>query len=157
MSTIRHNEDMFFSHSRIEEEAKKYNGFDWMEVYEALGIDIEPILAENIGVYENYAALHRDSNDNSKILALVDEENNRIYKCLRDKIDVCLREMPPWGEELSEQSQKVLLACRAFAWQIGHTSNHHTYCQSVWKGLSEVKNDYSFLDIYHVIFPYMWD
>lgn len=132
----KHSDNMIFSFREIKKEAKKYEGYDWTEVYWALGISV-------VGGG----------------LDMKSDANQALYKRLRDEIDIVLASiyMIPGTPKISERSKQVLLVCRAYCWAAGRMKNSHSYLQPVWRGLSEVRDDSEFLKLYSELFPYIWD
>ena len=139
----QHN-SMLFSFSKIKKEAKTYKGWDWSEVYKRLGIPHELENEENTGT-------------NEPNIKNIFTEDHKIYKQLRDELDVCFKELPPWGTGLSVRSKEVLLSCRAYTYAAGTLKNSHDYKQPVWRGLSKVESDEEFIKLYRELFPYIWD
>lgn len=140
---------MIHTTEEIIKESKTYRGNDWSEIYDSLGIDSE-------GRYLTEEEKNLPVDKRSEIYDAIDEE---VYNRLRVRIDkIIVKLMVEDGEEkLTEEEKKTILACRAYTWAAGHGSNHYTFFQPLWRGLSLVTSDMSFLDAFGRIFPLMWD
>ena len=133
---------MVFTRREIKREAKKYKGWDYCEVYEALGLDCKPDFPSPYDRQKH------------------DQAEEKTYDLLRDEISKCYRELC-WNfncdGELSERSRRVILVCRAYTYAAGHLKGSVTFLKPVWVGLSKVGHDEEFLKLFRVLFPFIWD
>ncbi len=119
--------------------AESFAGYDYGEVFIYLGIEAEPwVDGDNI-----------ESND------------EKYWKKLRDRIDLagsecCEMDVNPKAT-LSIEGKKTLLACRAYMRATANLKNPHTFTHPVWIGLDKVRNDWEFLQLFSLLFPYIWD
>lgn len=140
---------MVHTTEEIVEESKKYRGWDWSEVYEALGID-----SETRDLSEEEKKLPAEERE--KIFDTLEEE---LYGRLRTRINKIMVKLmvEDGGENLTEEEKKTILVCRAYTWAIGNSKNLSCFFLPLWRGLSLVADDMSFLDVFERIFPLMWD
>lgn len=130
---------MYFTRQQIAAEAEKYKGWDFVEVYETLGLDYE-------------------------LVSINDETEEEEVHWLRDKIKACIGELCSIsyqeGAVLSFESEKVLLACRAYTAALAANYKKDklfTFKGPLYQGLNDIEHDETFLTIFSQLFTFMWE
>ena len=132
---------MYLTEEEIEQAAKEhFQGFDYGEVFAYLGI------AE-----QDFESPEWDKMTLEDIFA----EDEKYHQKLRDIISLASAEVSE--KVLSSDNKKILLACRAYIRAVANLKNPLTCSHPLWVGLNNVEDDWTFLQKFSLLFPYIWE